>query len=119
MILDDTSIWIDHLHKGSAELVHLLEAGEVYCHPFIVGELACGSLKNRMEILTLMSALPGARVAEHEEALSLLNNRKLHSKELGWIDVHLLASALLTGCGLWTRDKALRTIAEKLKLHPR
>ena len=105
MILVDTSVWIQHLRKGSERLKSLLDEEQVFCHPFVVGELACGALHNRQEVLSLLRALPQARVAEHEEVLHLLEGRRLHGRGLGWIDAHLLASALVTGCTLWTFDK--------------
>jgi predicted nucleic acid-binding protein len=116
MILVDTSIWIDHFRKGERELVALLNEGLVLCHPFVIGELACGSMKNRDEILSLLAALPEARLATHEEALHLVSSRNGHGKGLGWIDVHLLASALLSKCTLWTKDKAMGAMARKLRV---
>jgi len=114
MILVDTSVWVDHLRKGNHRLATLLEEGVVVCHPFVVGELACGGIRNRTQILALLRALPEASVAEHEEVLILLTNWRLHGRGLGWIDVHLMAAALLTGCRLWTLDKALRSAADRL-----
>ncbi len=114
MILADTSIWIDHLRKGSQQLSELLEYGRIVCHPFVVGELACGNLRHRDEVLSLLMALPSATIARHEEAMRCAAERKLHGKGLGWIDVHLLASCLLTRCRLWTRDKALAAAARSL-----
>ena len=98
MVLVDTSVWVDHFRKGNAGLTKLLNEGEVLCHPFIVGELGCGNLRNRDEILGLLVALPEVQVAEQEEALHLVSEHKLHGSGLGWIDVHLLASALLNRC---------------------
>ncbi len=116
MTLVDTSVWIDHLRRGNERLCSLLEEEHVLCHPFIVGELACGNLKNREEILGLLTALPGAKVTEHHEVMHLLNVQQLYGLGLGWIDMHLLASALLTGCSLWTLDKPLREAAMKLEI---
>ncbi len=116
MILVDTSVWVDHLRKGDRELSALLNEGQVACHPFVIGELACGNLRNRAEILSLLAALPRVIAAGHDEALRLLSDRKLHGKGLGWIDVHILASCLLDGCTLWTRDRALAAAARALKL---
>jgi predicted nucleic acid-binding protein len=116
MILVDTSVWIQHLRKGSERLRSLLDEELVFCHPFVVGELACGTLRNRQEVLTLLRALPQARTAEHEEVLHLLEGRRLHGRGLGWIDAHLLASALLTGCTLWTFDKPLSRAATALNI---
>ncbi len=116
MILVDTSVWIDHLRKGDHELRSLLNEGVVLCHPFVIGELACGNLKNRDEILSLLAALPAALLASHEEGLHLVADRKLAGKGLGWIDIHLLASALLSKCTLWTKGKALGATAGSLKI---
>jgi len=116
MILVDTSVWVAHLRKGSRELSALLNDGLVVCHPFVIGELACGNMRNRAELLSLLAALPSATAAGHDEALRLVSERKLHGKGLGWIDVHLLASSLLTGCALWTKDKALAAAARTLKV---
>ncbi len=116
MILVDTSVWIQHLRKGSERLKSLLDEEQVFCHPFVVGELACGTLHNRQEVLSLLRALPQARVAEHEEVLHLLEGRRLHGRGLGWIDAHLLASALLAGCTLWTFDKPLGRAAAALDI---
>ena len=114
MILVDTSIWIDHLRKGNRDLSELLREMQVLIHPFVVGELACGNLKNRKEILQLLRTLPEAPQAEHAEALQLLDSHKLMGQGIGWIDAHLLASSLLSGAPLWTGDKKLRTIAAAL-----
>lgn len=92
----------------------MLEEGDVYCHPFVIGELACGNLRNRDEILELLGALPETPCADHAEVLNFVAERGLAGKGLGWIDVHLLASALLAGCSLWTLDKALAGAAAEL-----
>jgi predicted nucleic acid-binding protein len=114
MVLVDTSVWVFHLRETHGGLVGLLNNGEVACHPFIVGELACGNLKNRTTVLSLLEALPMAFLAEHEEVLAFIENHDLMGKGLGYIDVHLLASAVLTGLPLWTRDKKLEKAAEGL-----
>lgn len=116
MILVDTSVWIAHLRSGSKRLEALLQDDQVLCHPFIVGELGCGVLQNRREILTLLTVLPQAHVAEHHEVLHLLEAERLYGRGLGWVDVHLLASARLTGSALWTLDKPLRRGALALKI---
>ena len=116
MILVDTSVWIDHLKRGNARLRALLQEGEVICHPAVVGELACGNLKNRLVILKLLSALPTAQEASHTEVLHFLESNRLYGLGLSWIDAHLLASALLTDCTIWTLDKALQVAAIKLRL---
>ncbi len=116
MILVDTSVWIDHLHEGVPELSKHLNAGEVLVHPMVIGELACGSLRNREEVLSLLSALPGAVVASHDEVLELIARENLMGRGLGFIDAHLLCATLLTpDARLWTRDKRLATVAKKLE----
>jgi predicted nucleic acid-binding protein len=116
MILVDTSVWIDHLRRGSDRLRSLLLDEQVFCHPFIVGELACGTLRNRREILTMLKALPEAHLVEHDEVLSFLEARHLYGRGIGWVDANLLASTLLTGCTLWTFDKPLRRAAAALNV---
>jgi predicted nucleic acid-binding protein len=113
-VLVDTSVWIDHLRRGNAQLATRLENGEVEYHPFVVGELACGILARRGEILSLMESLPRVLEAEHEEVLSLVESRQLSGRGLGWIDVHLLASAMLQRTTLWTLDKRLAEQASRL-----
>jgi predicted nucleic acid-binding protein len=117
-MLVDTSVWVDHLRRGNANLASALEAGEVWCHSFVLGELACGHLVNRRDILSLLAALPQAPEATHAEALAFLENRDLMGKGLGWVDVHLLASALLAGVPLWTLDRPLARAAGQLGLRP-
>ena len=111
MILVDTSVWIAHFREAGSKLAHLLSEGLVMVHPFVVGELACGNLKNRDRILSDLQALPPAVPATHEEALRLVRDRKLWGTGIGWIDAHLLASALLSGAELWTLDEKLRRAA--------
>ena len=118
MVLVDTSVWVDHFRRGNPQLEGLLEAAAVVCHPFIVGELACGSLKNRAEILALLSALPQTPLVEHHEALTFIDAERLYSRGLGWIDIHLLASARLAACRLWSLDKALQSAAASSDLAP-
>jgi predicted nucleic acid-binding protein len=114
MVLVDTSVWVSHLRETHAGLMDLLDDGEVACHPFIVGELACGNVKNRTTILSLLEALPMALMVEDEEVLAFIDNHDLMGKGLGYIDVHLLASAVLSGLPLWTLDKKLEKAAEVL-----
>jgi predicted nucleic acid-binding protein len=116
MILVDTSVWIEHLRSGSDRLRALLFDEQVLCHPFIVGELACGALRNRTEILSMLRALPEANLVEHEEVLGFLETRRLYGRGIGWVDAHLLASTLLSGCTLWTFDTPLRRAAAVLNL---
>jgi len=116
MILVDTSVWVEHLRTGSGRLSALLGDGQVLGHPLVIGELACGTLRNRQEILSLLRTLPQAAVAEQEEILNFLEVQRLYGRGLGWVDVSLLASAVLTSCALWTLDKPLRRIAGALSL---
>ena len=115
MTLVDTSVWIDHRRYDSADLRKLLEGGEVLCHPFIIGELACGSMVNRAQVLELLSSLPAAPVADHSEVMHFLTDRRLYGKRLGWIDLHLLASASLAKAILWTKDRALKEATLRLR----
>jgi predicted nucleic acid-binding protein len=114
MILVDTSVWIEHFQNGNTGLDLLLQEGQVVCHPYIVGELACGNIKNRSRILSLLSTLPIAHTAEHEEVIHVIEKYRLTGKGLGYIDVHLLASAMLTNIPLWTLDKRLNSVSTKL-----
>lgn len=117
MILVDTSVWIDHLRSGEPALATSLEGGQVLMHPFVLGELACGNLKNRGEVLRLLGDLPAAPTATEHEALTLIERRALMGRGIGYIDVHLLASAALAGVGrLWTRDRRLAAVAADLEL---
>jgi len=116
MILVDSSVWINHLRKGDADLTTLLNKGAVVCHQFVIGELACGNIKNRQEIISLLEALPQTHPASHEEVMGLLDNWKLMGKGLGYIDAHLIASAALTKVPILTYDRRLNDIAAKLGL---
>ena len=116
MILVDTSVWVAHLRQGNARLATLLGETAVLIHPFIIGELALGNLRQRDEILGLLENLPTAQVATHREVLSMIDNRDLAGTGIGWIDAHLLASALLSDVPLWTLDRRLSTVAARLEL---
>ena len=110
MILADTSVWIDHLRRSDAQLRAALEANRICIHPMIVGELACGSLRNRATLAHLQ-LLPHATFATHDEALAMIEQHKLMGRGVGFVDVHLLASAKLSNAALWTRDVRLAAIA--------
>ena len=112
MVLVDTSVWVDHLRQGDAILASLLEAGEVSCHPFVVGELACGAIRNRSQILRLLLALPTLAKADDDEVLAFIDRHRLMGSGLGLIDVHLLASCLLAGA---TRLAARRGCSSALQ----
>ena len=114
MVLVDTSVWVSHLRDGNAELANLLNDGRVLCHPLIVGELACGNLKDRAVILSFLQLLPMSIEAEHDEVLSFIENNHLMGKGLGYVDVHLITSAVLTGVPIWTLDKKLAQTADSL-----
>ncbi len=116
MVLVDTAVWIDHLRNHSTALDDLLQRGLVLAHPLVIGELACGNLKNRSEILNLLQALPQAKAAGQEEILSFIETHTLQGKGMGLIDVHLLAAALLNHCPLWTLDKTLAGFATLLRV---
>lgn len=117
MTLVDTSVWIDHLRTGNDRLRALLDSGGVLMHPFVVGELACGNLTNRGEVLGLLKALPQCPVAMDDEVLTYIERQALMGRGIGYIDVHLLAAVALEGTArLWTRDKRLGAVAEDLSL---
>jgi hypothetical protein len=111
MVLVDTSIWVEHLRYGHNRLIELLDEGRVLFHPFVIGELACGNIENRVEILALLHALPMSTVADIEEIIVFIDNNRLMGKGLGYVDVHLLASAILSNVCLWTKDKPLADAA--------
>jgi predicted nucleic acid-binding protein len=111
MTLVDTSVWIEHLRGGDSVFAALLTEGVVLTHPFVIGELACGNLKHRAQILTDLNDLPAAIPATHEEVLRLVGDRKFWGEGIGWIDAHLLASALLSNCSFWTLDETLNRSA--------
>lgn len=116
MILVDTSVWIDHLRVGDEHLVALLNAGRVLAHPFVIGELACGNLRRRRDVLSLLERLPQAAVASREEVLFFIEKKAIRGIGIGFIDAHLLASTAIATSRLWTRDKRLRKVAANLAL---
>ena len=116
MVLMDTSVWVSHLRDGNAELASLLNDGRVLCHPLIVGELACGNLKDRSVILSFLKLLPMSIEADHDEVLSFIENNRLMGKGMGYVDVHLITSAVLTGVPVWTLDKKLAQAADSLHI---
>ena len=117
MMLVDTSVWVEHLRHGLPALATALDEGQVLMHPFVLGELACGNLRNRAELLRLLSDLPPAPTVTDCEALAFIEAHQLMGRGIGYIDVHLLASAALAGSArLWTLDKRLAAVAEVLAL---
>ena len=118
-MLVDTSVWIDHFRRSDHDLEYLLEDGLVLTHPFVIGELACGSMAKRSQVLELLAALPTVLIATNDEALALVDRHRLFGTGLGWIDVHLLASAKLSQEPLCTADRRLRAAAVKVGLPER
>lgn len=116
MVLVDTSVWIQHFRRGEPALIDGLSEGLVLMHPFVSGELACGNLSHRSEVLSDLQALPLANSASNAEVLRLIEDRRLWGRGLGWVDLHLLASALLSDCGFWTLDQRLAVAAKGLGL---
>jgi len=111
LILVDTSVWVDHLRSGVPRLAELLQEGAVLIHPFVIGELACGNLRNRRQVLDLLHGLPAAKVASNSEVLVMIEQHQLMGCGIGYVDAHLLAAARLAGCPLWTQDRRLAAIA--------
>jgi predicted nucleic acid-binding protein len=114
MVLVDTSVWIDHLRRRDARLVTLLEAADVLVHPFVIGELALGTLRARARVLEMFARMPAASAATHAEVLMFVERRRLAGRGIGYVDAHLLASAALVGARLWTRDERLAKVAREL-----
>ena len=114
MILVDTSVWIDHLRRGDAHLMATLLAGHVLIHPWVIGEIACGTLRERGQVLDLLRSLSLSTVALEDEVLFFIEQYALMGRGIGYVDIHLLASAQLAGARLWTRDKRLVVVANEL-----
>ena len=120
MILVDTSIWIDHFRSAEPQLVTLLHANDVLTHPFVIGEIALGSVAKRNDVLRLLNHLPAATVAQHDEIMHFIDRHKLSNTGLGYVDAHLLAAAALTpASGVWSRDKILRAAAARCGVAPK
>lgn len=114
MILIDTSVWIAHFKRANASLAESLENSQALCHPFVIGELTCGDVPSRSSTIVLLQKLPEAPLMRHEEVLTLVERHHLMASGLGWVDAHLLGSALLAGAEFWTLDRPLATAARKL-----
>ena len=118
MILADTSIWIDHFRLGDTDLQKALNLGQILIHPWVIAELALGSLRDRTRTLAMLDLLPQAKVAQISELRHMIEARRLYSLGMGLTDAHLIASVLLNPpMLLWTRDKQLRKIAAALGIH--
>jgi predicted nucleic acid-binding protein len=113
-VLVDTSVWVDHLRRSNSTLVELLEQTQVWTHPFVIGELACGNLARRGTVLGSLAELPHVPMASHAEVLAFVEARHLMGRGLGWIDMHLLASATLATLPFWTVDRRLAAVAHQL-----
>ena len=114
MILVDTSVWIDHFHHSDEDLKELLLSNQVCIHPFILGELSCDNIRNRREVLSLLRTLKSIDTVLEEEVFILIEDRKLFGRGLGFIDIHLLASAMIHHVPIWSRDKSLKRVAGEL-----
>ena len=114
MILADTSVWVDHLRAADRRLVDLLFEEQVLCHPYVIGELACGALKRRAEILALLRRLPQISAMSSEDVLAFVEIHSLMGRGLGWVDVHLLASTYASRNRVWSRDRRLADAAKRL-----
>ena len=117
-MLVDTSVWIDHFRRRNARLAEQLESMQVWTHAFVIGELACGNLARRSEVLGSLSELPQVPLVSHEEVMEFLERQRLQGRGLGWTDMHLLASARVARIPLWTHDKKLAAVVSELNLEP-
>ncbi len=113
-MLVDTSVWIDHFRRSNLALATALERGDVECHDFVLGELACGTLPRRDDVLVFMQTLPRIAPVPHGDVMALVSERGLWGRGLGWVDVSLLAAVLVARAGLWTLDRRLRRVASSL-----
>ena len=113
MILVDTSVWVEHLRRGLPRLATLLQEGKVLIHPWVIGELACGNLRNRGDVLELLQGLPAAVGASDSEVLLLIEREQLMGRGIGYVDAHLLASTKLSHTNLWTQDRRLAALAQE------
>ncbi len=107
MILADSSVWIDHFRRGNAAFATTLQEGSIVIHPFVIGELACGTLRRRAHVLEDLDRMPRIDEADHKEVMAMLEARRLSGSGIGWTDAHLIASALIARVELWTLDRRL------------
>lgn len=116
MILVDTSMWIAHLRSENEALVKLLEEDLVACHPWVIGEMAMGSIKNRSDFLQMLALLPSLEVIKESRVMAFVESNRLFQKGIGWVDAQLLAASAVWPCRLWTADKRLAEIARELEI---
>jgi predicted nucleic acid-binding protein len=116
MILADTSVWVNHFRQDDPYLRQSLLDGQILMHPFVIGEIACGNLSSRQKLLSDLRRLPSVIPAEQDEVLGFLEQNQLFGKGITWVDAHLLASARLSACRLWTLDVRLSAAANRLRL---
>lgn len=116
MTLPDSSVWIDHFRRGNVLLAEWLENDQALCHPFVIGELACGHLSSRASTIQMLHTLPEAPLMQHDEVLMLVERHQLMASGIGWVDAHLLGSALLAQAEIWTLDQSLMKAARKLSV---
>jgi predicted nucleic acid-binding protein len=114
VILVDTSVWVDHFRAADSRLAELLEDGQVLCHSFVAGELACGNLRRRPEVLAPLADLPRLPALPTEDVMRFVDDNRLMGKGLGWVNVHLLAAAVASRETLWTKDRRLTAAANRL-----
>jgi predicted nucleic acid-binding protein len=118
MILADSSVWIDYLGVGDPRLAVELGKGNIAMHPYVAGEIALGSFRERKKVLAELDKMPALRLARSADVRQLIESHALYSRGIGYVDTHPIASTLLTsGCQLWTRDKRLKGVAESMKIH--
>jgi len=113
VILVDTSVWVEHLRRGLPRLATLLQEGKVLIHSWVIGELACGNLRNRADVLELLQGLPAAVVASDQEVRLMIEQHQLMGRGIGYVDAQMLASARLSHCQLWTQDRRLAVLTEE------
>ena len=117
MVLVDTSVWIDHLRSREPEMASLHDGRQIFMHPMVIGELACGNLPNRYDVLEQLEGLPQVTVATDDEVLFFIEHHQLMGTGIGYIDAHLLTSSVLHGATqLWTRDRRMMAVADQLDI---
>jgi predicted nucleic acid-binding protein len=114
VILVDTSVWVDHFRVADQRLAEMLRDGQVLCHALVIGELACGNLQRRTEILALLKELPRLAALADDDVMQFIDVHRLMGKRLGWIDVHLLGAAFVSRASLWTKDRRLAEAAKRV-----